>query len=103
MRSAAWVVTVAALAVATVATAAPPAERPAHVDAPQIKKVRLRVEGIACDSCSARLRDAMRKLDGVVAVEVKRAEGELAVDFDAAKTSEEAIRGEVAKHGFTVK
>ena len=51
----------------------------------------------------ARSPYAIAKLDGVAAVEVERARADLAVDFDASKTTEQAIRAEVTKHGCTVK
>jgi len=102
MRPVAWVVVVAALVVAPAATATPTTNAPARI-AGQVMKIHLRVEGIACEACSKRLREALRKLDGVVAVEVDRARADLAVDFDPAKTTEQAIRAEVTRHGFTVK
>lgn len=69
----------------------------------QVTTLHLRVEGIACDACSKRLREALNKLDGIVAVDVDRARGDLAVAFDPARTNEQAIRSEVTRHGFTVK
>ena len=97
------VVAVAALVLASAATASPSSVTMTQRRDGQITKVHLRVEGIACESCSQRLRDALRKMDGVKAVEVDRARNDLAVEFDAAKTTEQQIRLEVVKHGFTIK
>lgn len=93
---------VAALFVATSKTSASQ-HREDRIQAGQITKLRLHVDGIACDRCSSRLRDALKKLDGVVAVEVDAGRTELAVDFDASKLTEQTIRAEVARHGFAVK
>jgi copper chaperone CopZ len=99
-----WLMSVAALVVAPGAAAATPAvNHSAGIAAGTITKLHLHVEGIACDSCSKRLRDALTKLQGVVSVAVDREHAALAVDFDSAKTSEQVIRTEVAAHGFTAK
>lgn len=103
MRFLALFAAVAALVVAPAAMAAPNNAEPSRLAGGQVTKLHLHVEGIACDACSKRLREAMTKLDGVVAVEVDRVRADLAVDFDASKTTEQAIRAEVTKHGFTVK
>lgn len=103
MRFLALFAAVAALVVAPAAMAAPKYAEPSRVAGGQVTKLHLHVEGIACEACSKRLREAMMKLDGVVAVEVDRARADLAVDFDASRTTEQTIRAEVTKHGFTVK
>lgn len=94
---------VAALLFVATSTASASQHREDRIQTGQITKLRLHIEGIACDRCSSRLRDALKKLDGVVAVEVNAGRTELAVDFDALKLTEQTIRAEVARHGFAVK
>jgi len=102
MKPLLYLATVAALVVAPAATAAP-SRAPVSSVRGQLTNVRLHVEGIACDACSRRLREAVTKLDGVASVTVERERAELLVGFDPAKTTELAIRSEVVKHGFTIK
>jgi copper chaperone CopZ len=101
MRRVTWLALVALVVGATAASAAPGPDPAAHVAG--LTKLHLHVEGIACDACSKRLRDALTKLPGVLSVAVDRASSDVAVDFDPAKTSEGAIRAEVTNHGFSVK
>ena len=101
MRFVGWLAA-AALFVTAAATATPARERPGLVAGDRVTKLVLRVDGIGCDACAKRLREALTKMAGVVAVDI-RERTNLAVDFEATKTSEQAIRAEVVRHGFTVK
>jgi copper chaperone CopZ len=103
VRAIAFFAAVAALAVAPAATAATRTAEPTHGTGNQLEALRFHDEGVACDACSKRLREALMKLDGVIAVDVDRARAELAVEFDGTRTTEAAVRGEVERHGFAAK
>lgn len=96
-------IVVAALFAAPAAAAASTGGSLTSVADGRLTKLHLHVDGIGCDTCSKRLREALKKLDGVVAVDVDRARAALAVDFDRSRTSEQAIRAELTRHGFTTK
>ena len=82
---------VATLVVVPPAMAAPTSAESCRAAGREVTKLHFH-EGIACDACSKRPREAMTKLDGIVAVEVDRAPAYLAVDFDASKTTEQTVR-----------
>jgi copper chaperone CopZ len=55
---------------------------------------------MACDKCSARLRDGLRKLDGVLDVEADHQKKEVAVRYDPARVSPDRIKQEIRRYGF---
>ena len=89
---------------ASAAGAVPPNPAAPHVASSpsHSHSLRLRVEGMACDKCSARLRDALRKLTGVIEVEADHEKQEVAVRYDPARVGPERIKQEIQRCGFDI-
>ncbi len=98
MRVAPWLVTVT-LALAGCARAS--ADTSTHGSAVQAAVARFHVDGIACSACANRLRDGLRKLDGVSDVQVDVAKKDVVVSYDASRTSAASIKNEIVRLGFT--
>lgn len=61
----------------------------------------LKVGGMACSACSARVEKEVLKIDGVKAATVSQPKGTAEITFDASKTSPEAIAKAITeKTGF---
>lgn len=73
------------------ASAAPVAER---------TRVILHIEGMACDSCAARLGKELRDIDGILHVDVVFAEKRATIDYDAKRLSSQSIVAAVRRIGF---
>ena len=61
------------------------------------------VEGMSCSHCVKAVTEAVEKLDGVTSVKVELEKNTAAVEFDAAKVSESAIRSAIEEEGYDVK
>jgi copper chaperone CopZ len=102
------VVLLAGLAVAcqpaTAADPVPPSRNAPPVASSQspLQSVRIHVEGMACDKCSARLREGLGKLDGVIAVEADHQKKEVAVRYDTSRVTAARIKHEIQRYGFDV-
>ncbi|AHF92391.1 copper-binding protein [Opitutaceae bacterium TAV5] len=64
--------------------------------------ITLKVTGMKCGGCSGRVKRALTALEGVTTAEVTLETGAVAVDFDAARTGEAAIRDTILDLGFEV-
>ncbi len=62
--------------------------------------LKLRIEGMDCGSCAAKIETAMRRLPGVAEVEVSVAASSMSITVDEDRTSREAIRAKVDSLGF---
>ncbi|MET0313810.1 MAG: heavy metal translocating P-type ATPase [Hansschlegelia sp.] len=62
--------------------------------------LKLRIEGMDCGSCAAKIETAMRRLPGVAEVEVSVAAASMSIIVDEDRTSREAIRAKVDSLGF---
>lgn len=62
--------------------------------------VRLRIEGMACDSCAARLAKELRDVNGVLEVEVAFAETRARVAYDAKRLTPQRLVAAVKEIGF---
>ncbi|MCA1586444.1 MAG: cation transporter [Acidobacteria bacterium] len=51
----------------------------------------IKVEGMACGACAARVEREAKKIDGVTAAKVSQPKSRAEVTYDPAKTSPEAI------------
>jgi copper chaperone CopZ len=51
----------------------------------------LKIEGMACSACAARVEKEALKIDGVKSAKVSQPKGTAEITFDAAKTNPEAI------------
>jgi copper chaperone len=61
------------------------------------------VEGMSCSHCVKAVTEAVEKLDGVTAVKVELEKKTVAVEFDAARVSEAAIKAAIEDEGYDVK
>lgn len=81
----------------------PPSAAPPVASSPsQLQSLRLHAEGMACDKCSARLREALRKLDGLIEVEADHQRQEVVVRYDPARLGPERIKHEIKRCGFDI-
>ena len=61
----------------------------------------LKVEGMACGACAARVEKEVTKIEGVKAAKVSQPNGSAEITYDPAKTSPEAIAKTISKQtGF---
>lgn len=61
----------------------------------------LKIEGMACSACAARVKKEALKIDGVKAANVSQPKGTAEITFDASKTNPEAIAKFISeKTGF---
>lgn len=60
------------------------------------------VSDMTCSHCEATVKEAVRSVNGVVDVDVNLDTKQVTVNFDASKTSEEAIKKAIADKGYTV-
>lgn len=73
---------------------------PVEVKASSVKVVGIEVEGVTCAGCSATIRRALNKLDGVKEISGAESKKRLKITYDAAKTSSSAIVRTIEKAGF---
>jgi Zn2+/Cd2+-exporting ATPase len=66
-----------------------------------ISPLKLRVEGMDCGACAAKIENALRRLPGVADVNVSYGQGSLSLTLDEDRTSEEAIARQIRALGFT--
>ncbi|MGA0531211.1 heavy metal translocating P-type ATPase [Hansschlegelia sp. KR7-227] len=62
--------------------------------------LKLRIEGMDCGSCAAKIETAMRRLPGVADVEVSVAGESLSLTLDEDRTSRATIKAKIAALGF---
>ncbi len=62
-------------------------------------KKEIKIDGMHCEHCAAKVENALTSLDGVKKVKVKLEKGLAKLDGDV---SDEAIRAAVSDVGFTV-
>jgi len=63
-----------------------------------MNKITLKIEGMACQACVARVTIAIEKVDGARAVAVSV--GQATVDFDEQRTSAAAVVDAVTQAGY---
>lgn len=61
----------------------------------------LTVQGMSCGSCVKHVSEALRKLPGVVAVEVELSSGKVRVTHGASGPSVEALKDAIVEEGYT--
>ena len=66
------------------------------------QKVELKVLGMACGGCSAAVEKALRNLEGVASARVDLAKKTAYVDYDAEKTTLEALKKAVQAAGYKI-
>ena len=63
-------------------------------------KLKFDITGMSCSACSAAVERSVKKLDGIKNVEVSLLANSMTVEFDDAKTNEQAIIGAVKSAGY---
>lgn len=66
------------------------------------ESVSLTVIGMKCGGCEANVTTKLKAIDGVLSVNASSKDKEVNVEFDAEKTSLDAITGAIIDAGFTV-
>ncbi len=64
--------------------------------------VSLTVIGMKCGGCEANVTGKLKAIDGVLSVNASSKDKEVSVEFDAGKTSLDAITDAIIDAGFTV-
>ncbi len=67
-----------------------------------MEQLTLRVSGMSCTGCEQRVQKALGRLEGVQRSGADHRRAEVRVVFDAARTSEQAIRACVERAGYAV-
>jgi copper ion binding protein len=76
-------------------------QKDAQSDKPApVAAVSMKVSGMHCESCVAKIKSSLAKLDGVVNVDVKLADGLVAVKYDKTKTNSDKIAKAINELGF---
>ena len=79
------------------------ADKPAPakpVVAANVAATDLRVGGMHCEGCSDKIKAALAKVDGIMTVDVKLADGLVSVKYDKTKTSPAKIAKAISALGF---
>ncbi len=67
-----------------------------------IESVVLTVTGMKCGGCETNVMGKLEALNGVMSVKASHKDKEVSVEFDAEKTTLDAIKDAIADAGFTV-
>ena len=65
-----------------------------------MQELRVRVEGMACSSCAARVEGALERMPGVSSVRVDLKAAEARVVIDPSVTSVEKVRQAIVETGY---
>lgn len=84
--------TMAFLGIFGLGTAAAQKDKPAEG-----RTSTLKVDGMACNVCAARVENTALAIDGVKAAKVTQPKGTAEITFDPARTNAEAIAREISK------
>lgn len=68
----------------------------------EIKKVKIKVGGMACAGCSGAVEKALSKLDGVSSAKVDLARKTACIDYDPAKLTMQDFKRAVEAAGYRV-
>lgn len=82
---------------ARAADKAPPAK---PVVAANVAAVDMKVSGMKCEACSDKIKSALAKMDGIMTVNVKQADGLVSVKYDKTRTSPDKIAKAISALGF---
>ncbi len=66
------------------------------------ESVSLEVSGMKCGGCESTVTTKLNTIDGVISVKAMSKENKVDVEFDAAKTSVEAISQAITDAGYAV-
>ncbi|MCK5888360.1 MAG: heavy-metal-associated domain-containing protein [Methylococcales bacterium] len=66
------------------------------------ESVSLDVTGMKCGGCETNVKTKLETIDGVISIEASSKENTVTVEFDADKTTIDAISDAIIDAGFTV-
>jgi copper chaperone CopZ len=66
------------------------------------KRITLKIGGMECPNCSMILERIEDKLDGVLMAEASYHKGQMVVEFNEGKVSEETIKAAIQRMGYEV-
>ncbi len=66
------------------------------------ESVSLDVTGMKCGGCESTVKTKLNTIDGVISVDAMNKENKVDVEFDAEKTSVEAISEAIIDAGFSI-
>ncbi|EFS02781.1 mercuric-ion-binding periplasmic protein MerP [Listeria seeligeri FSL S4-171] len=67
-----------------------------------MEKLTLKIEGMTCGHCEARLTKALAEVDGVTDAKVSLEEGTATVEFETGKVTEDSLIDAVEDAGYEV-
>jgi copper ion binding protein len=66
------------------------------------KKTTIKVTGMSCSGCSARVEKALKNVAGVASADVDLKAGQASVEYDPARTNEKDLAKAVKDAGYGV-
>ncbi|EFR99699.1 CopZ family metallochaperone [Listeria seeligeri] len=67
-----------------------------------MEKLTLKIEGMTCGHCEARVTKALAEVDGVTDAKVSLEEGTATVEFETGKVTEDSLIDAVEDAGYEV-
>ncbi|MBC1421045.1 CopZ family metallochaperone [Listeria seeligeri] len=67
-----------------------------------MEKLTLKIEGMTCGHCEARVEKALAEVDGVTNAKVSLEEGTATVEFETGKVTEDSLIDAVEDAGYEV-
>ncbi|MBC1735824.1 CopZ family metallochaperone [Listeria seeligeri] len=67
-----------------------------------MEKLTLKIEGMTCGHCEARVEKALAEVDGVTNAKVSLEEGTATVEFETGKVTEDSLIDAVEDAGYDV-
>ncbi|MBC1424656.1 heavy-metal-associated domain-containing protein [Listeria seeligeri] len=67
-----------------------------------MEKLTLKIEGMTCGHCEARVEKALAEVDGVTNAKVSLEEGTATVEFETGKVTEDSLIDAVEEAGYEV-
>ncbi|MBC2070422.1 heavy-metal-associated domain-containing protein [Listeria seeligeri] len=67
-----------------------------------MEKLTLKIEGMTCGHCKARVTKALAEVDGVTDAKVSLEEGTATVEFETGKVTEDSLIDAVEDAGYEV-
>ena len=68
----------------------------------KMKNIELKIKGMHCTGCSARIEKILGNTEGIIKVQVSFEEKKATIDYDETKITLEEIKKEIEDAGFEV-
>ncbi len=66
------------------------------------QRIVMKIDGMECPNCAMLLERIEDKVDGVLLAEASYHKAQMVVEFDKAQVTEEQIKAEIERMGYTV-